>query len=847
MYLSISFLRKASYMERSSENAIRQMSHLILVITIVGFTIISTILNFLMGWEKWTIPISVIAAVLCIIMHILKKPGERARLFALSIVLLIMLFYYCVNAEDAMHSSAVIAILLIVFILTQEILLTTACIITGYLGMIWNLVASYLAGEPLPGKTEFVHILFHFMLVLIAGVYTTGILRAIRKVDSEYNDNIERLELVNKSAGDFLANVSHEVRTPINAIVGLSGICIDKTDDEEIRNNLIEVRNAGRRVAEQIGGVLDFAEVDMDQVVVANEDYRVSALLSDIVNEVAPFKEKGLEIVIDVDPSVPAILNGDVNMIKKIMVNVISNGLKYSKEGGVYVRLSDDRTDYGINLIVEVRDTGIGMTSEEVEHIFERFYQADSGRARSASGLGLGMSIVAGFMKAIGGFVKIDSIPGKGTRVHLSIPQGVVDESECMYVRNRENLHLCGYFRFDRFENPVVREFYDRMVMNLTKGLKVPMHRIESMDNLRKLVSGTDITHLFIAEKQYRDHKDELERMAKDISIAIICEEEFALPEGSGCFLLKKPFYCFPVVDFLNNRTSEKADNRLKGHMYLEGVKALVVDDESLNILVAKGILKEYGIEVEGVTSGRDAIEACRDAHFDLIFMDYMMPGMDGIETMKIIRDNLEKEGIGKNVSFVALTANAVSAAKESFLNEGFDGFISKPIEISDLERTLLSLIPANKISYKTLEKKEKEPEVKAETVNEPVKEEKVPLSVFSLEGRGVDVQAGLDYFGRDEDFYKTVLLEVATEAEDKQVELDMFMDNNDIQNYEILVHALKSTSKMIGAFSLSEKALELEKAAKRDDIDFIKQNHQEMIREYENIVDGIADIFGEE
>ena len=153
-----------------------------------------------------------------------------------------------------------------------------------------------------------------------------------------------------------------------------------------------------------------------------------------------------VEVVIDVDPGVPSMMRTDVSKLKKIIWHLLMNGLKYTKQGGVYVRISTKPQDYGVNLFIEVEDTGVGIDSENLSRVFDRFYQTDSGRSRSSSGLGLGLSIVSGFVSALGGFLTVDSARGVGTTIHVSLPQEVVDGSECMSVINPKELKIGGFF-----------------------------------------------------------------------------------------------------------------------------------------------------------------------------------------------------------------------------------------------------------------------------------------------------------------------------------------------------------------------------------------------------------------
>ena len=389
-------------------------------------------------------------------------------------------------------------------------------------------------------------------------------------------------------------------------------------------------------------------------------------------------------------------MNSDAAKIKKILRALISNGLKYTHEGGVYVRISCEEQEYGVNLSIEVTDTGIGMSEEELERVYERFYQADSGRARLGGGLGLGLSIVSGFVSLLGGFMIIKSKPDVGTTVHVSLPQTVVDASSCMSVNNPEKLCLGAFLHFEKFENPVVREYYNSMVLNIVNGLGIQMHRVDNTDNLKRLKESLHMTHLFVGEEEYCSDIELMENLAKEMIVVVVANGDFTLPAKSNARIMEKPFYCFPVTAVLNTDINTRVKEG--GKLRLNGVRALVVDDEPMNLVVGKSIFKRYGMVVSTATSGPESIDICREKQFDIIFMDHMMGGMDGVEAMKKIRGDVL--GLDNNVPVVALTANAMSSAKQMFLSEGFDGFVSKPIEIEELERVLKQVLPKSLLSF---------------------------------------------------------------------------------------------------------------------------------------------------
>ena len=749
-------------------------------------------------------------------------------------------FFYGTHPTSTFDLALVMSAIILIYTMTGKKGLITLCQFTFVIAMAYDIIVMIVNGEPFTTLT-ISRIALHYVMVLFIGQFSKKIIDTWLQVLDKSNDEVIALTEATDRLNDFLANVSHEIRTPVNAIIGLTSICIEKSVDKEITDEMLNVRSAGRKVAEQISDILDYSEIDRNKAVRNNEDYMLSSVLHDLVTDIKQYKNKNIELIIDVDPSIPAVMNSDVSKIKKILKALISNGLKYTQKGGVYVRITSEEQEYGVNLCIEVTDTGIGMSDYELERVYDSFYQADSGRARMGGGLGLGLAITAGFVSLLGGFMTINSKPDEGTTVHVSLPQKVVDPTSCMSVANPDQLCLGAYLHFEKYSSPAVRDYYNSMVLNIVKGLGIQMHRVNNPDNLKLLRETLHLTHLFVAEEEYRENQELIEELAKEMVVACIANDDFVLPKNTRVRMLEKPFYCFPVVSILNSSLGDvkEADKKLR----CDGVRALVVDDESMNLVVAKSIFRRYGMKVYTATSGQESIDMCREKVFDIIFMDHMMGGMDGVEAMKRIRTDVS--GLNGSIPVVALTANAMSSAKQMFFSEGFDGFVSKPIEIEELERVMKQVLPKSSWTYvdsTEVTAVDNTPDQEEEAVKEP-EPEKIEKDIFTkLKESGIDTDEGIKYCVGDEEFYKSLLIQFATEAKEKIPSIKKFYAERDWHNYEILVHALKSTSKMIGIMDLSEKAKSLEMAAKEGREEFILENHEEVIKHYSRITTDIRE-----
>ena len=821
-------------MSTIKEDDLFQSSHLTLLVSYTIFATILVVESFLMGWELWALLLVAGGIATAWVLHIRHNTPANVRIWVYAVLIMGCFFFYGIHETSTFDLALVMGAIIMLNTMSGKKSLITLCQFTFYITMGYSLIVMIQSG------TEFdvlliTRTLLHLAMVYFIGRFAKTIIDKWMEVLNSSQNEVEQLTEATEHLNDFLANVSHELRTPVNAIIGLTTLCIDKSRHREVEGDLIAVRDAGRKVAEQISDILDYSEIDRKKAVCNTEDYMLSSVLHDIVNDVKQYKSKNVELIIDVDPSIPAVMNSDVSKIKKVLKALITNGLKYTQKGGVYVRITTVNHEYGVNLCIEVTDTGKGMTEYELEKVYDSFYQADSSRTRQGGGLGLGLAIASGFVALLGGFMTIESKPDVGTTVNVSIPQRVVDPLSCMSVAAPDKLCLGAFLHFEKYDHPAVRDYYNSMVLNIVKGLGVQMHRVNNAENLKLLHSTVHLTHLFIAESEYLDNVDLIEELAKEMVVAVVANDDIVLPRNSHVKVLEKPFYCFPVVSILNSTVDSK-EERIK-KLRCDGVRALVVDDESMNLVVAKSIFGRYGMKVTTVTSGPESISICRDKVFDIIFMDHMMSGMDGVEAMKRIRTDVS--GLNGSIPIVALTANAMSSAKQMFLAEGFDGFVSKPVEVVELERVLKQVLPKSVISYVDedgIEEVSDEPE---EIEVKPADEKDF---IVELRKSGIDTDAGLKYCVGDKEFYKSLLVQFASESLDKIASMKNYYQLRDWHNYEILVHALKSTSKMIGVSDLSEKAKALEKAAKENEEGFILANHETMIREYGRITAEVKD-----
>ena len=649
-----------------------------------------------LGWrELWMLPFLLLGTVAAWVIHIRQMFPERMRLWYFATLSLLVLMMDGIHPTSLFDIAIECSLALTLFAQTDERRLMHLGL-AAYLFLFISHIIYILRGESAAMDSLVIsQILLHSAVVLI--IYRVGLNIIDQRAADHASDVrvIEELTQMRRRTENFMANVSHELRTPVNVVTGLSSVMEGRLPAGEDREDAGHILAAGRNLSEQVDDILDFTEIETGALTITKETYMISSVVGDMISALGiNVRELGPQIILDVDASIPAKLTGDARRIKKILTHLTENAIKFTKRGGVYVRVYAVPADYGVNLCMEVRDTGIGMSAEVLERIREGIYQDDAERNRENTGFGLGLQIVFGLVHAMGGFVRMESVPGEGTRVHVSIPQQVEDGARCMEVRNPERLRLAFFQRPDKFATPEVGAFYLQMISHVLDAFGLTLQRAATLEGLKELVAQQSFTHVFVPDEEYSEEPAYFDTLSEATQVILVARYGFRPTPRSLVTVLRKPLYAFPLVAVLNaeNEREAKAALYVEEEVRFDGLRVLAVDDEEMNLVVARGIFADYGMEVTCAHSGQEAIDLARANEYDVIFMDHMMPGMDGVEAAHRIRDVLHT--LSRSTRIVALTANAVSGAREMFMVEGFDGFVAKPVERQELGRVLKRVLP---------------------------------------------------------------------------------------------------------------------------------------------------------
>ncbi len=672
---------------------IKSHNFVIVIITIACIGAIIESVN--LKWEFWVSPLILCGVIAVWTIHISQYRDIMFRENFYMIFSMLVAFFHGIHFTSYFDVFIISSLLLVNATLLKRKIYLHLNLAEFYIIMIIQTVIAALNRSIKFDSLTVSRLVLH--CVAEVGLYKAllVLLEEYQKIEEKLRAKEKDEEMSSVTMEDFLVNISHELRTPVNVITGMSELILKKDYSEDV----VSIRNAGIRLSHQIEDIQDYSELQRGDAIIDEEKYSIISLINNIIAGVNIMGlKKGIELIIDLDPNLPAMLKGDGARLSKIITQLLDNAIKYTKSGGVCLKITGIRKDYGINLIIEVTDTGVGMKRSYIEKLAKGGYQTDKKRNRSTGGIGLGLSIVYGFVRLMNGFVTIESEKKKGTTIRISVVQGVLDASPCLRVQTRNFVNIAYHVNPENFNNLKVRAFYNEMAINMASGLRVNLYATPSLAELKKVLERGDITHIIMGYEEYKSDPKFFDDLADgDIKIAVFADKGDTLTKGTNVIYMPKPIYAYPIVRILNGDEEGYRPGQEGMRPVLDGIKVLIVDDEPMNLVVASGLFKDYNMITDTAESGKEAIAKYERNDYDVIFLDHMMPEMDGVEAMKKLKLIAERKG--KNLCTIALTANAISGAREMFLREGFNGFISKPIKITEFERVMNRALADGKIS----------------------------------------------------------------------------------------------------------------------------------------------------
>ncbi len=542
---------------------------------------------------------------------------------------------------------------------------------------------------------------------MLVGTVCHGTIVAVNDV-TELMLAQQRAEEAARSKASFLANMSHEIRTPMNAIKGLSELLALTPLNQTQKNYIKNIVGSADSLISVINDVLDFSKIDANRIEIVPVAYSLNKLIGELAGVIGlRAEEKGLHLFMEIAPDIPSHLVGDDARIKQIVLNLLSNAVKYTPSGQILLKIDYTRTgpDH-IEMVFSVKDTGIGIRPEDIPLLFDAFARVDLKANRSIQGTGLGLAISQRLARSMGGDVTIDSAYGVGSTFTLRIPQEVAEDTALAAVENPEEIRVLLVGTGARMENArhMLRELHiahtlfgeDDSDVGVAKNLSDQSRPLPDSDGGEKFSHClyTDI----IPERDVAQLRQRLPECRFGVLRSIINSME---EPGRTDAMLFSPLIVTELARFLNQnrrmttRRIKQADP-LSARIQVTGAKALVVDDNRINLMVCEKMLGLYGLEVVSASGASEGLQLCSEQAFDILFIDHMMPGMDGVEMTTVIRS---RPGPNRKAPVVALTANVANDMRSYFIKCGMDDFVGKPIDRNELARVLTEWLPPEKVT----------------------------------------------------------------------------------------------------------------------------------------------------
>ncbi|MDE7192608.1 MAG: PocR ligand-binding domain-containing protein, partial [Oscillospiraceae bacterium] len=592
------------------------------------------------------------------------------------------------------------------------------------------------------------------------------------------------IEKASNMKSDFLANMSHEIRTPMNAVIGLSELALREEMSRPAREYVHQIKASSKNLLVIINDILDFSKIESGKMDVVEVEYKPLSIFNDLTGIInSRIGSKDIEFTMDITADMPRTLYGDNVRIHQIVLNLLTNAVKFTQQGEVHLKIEFVRRDNDTGVIkAEVSDTGIGIKQEDMHKLFNSFQQVDSKRNRNIEGTGLGLAISKQLLNLMGGRISVKSEYGKGSTFFFELPQKIIDPAP-MVPQLERSLKVSVLIENQYIKKQLIRD------LNQIGASYVDLVDTGSFEDLN--------VDFFIVGKLFSSQAvQDYVKSRPDMRCIVLADyDSIDVINIPNVRAISKPAYSLSLYNAMgiNNIDLEENDFENDDFSFIAPeAHILIVDDNNVNLTVAMGLLEPLKMDIDTASSAAEAIDMIHQLKYDIIFMDHMMPEVDGVEATHIIRRLVPSYD---DVPIIALTANAIGGAKEMFIREGMNDFIAKPIDIKDVLSKLRRWLPKEKVV----------PVNKTEAaVTDTRAVSDSPTDI--LNNSGLNVKQALQLLGTEE-LYLTVLKEYFDAIDQKSRTIRGHKEAERWRDYTVEVHSLKSTSRQIGAEHLADIA----------------------------------------
>ena len=651
---------------------------------------------------------------------------------------------------------------------------------------------------------------------------------------TEIGTNCDKITPSDNARSHFLNNMSHEIRTPMNAIISLSEVIQKEELNEEARIEVNMLRTASYDLLSIIDDVLTYARIDAGKLHLAEEPYRFEQLERDVLASIShELQKKGLHLDIQINHNIPRLLWGDNVILQQLFLYLLFISIDNTTNGRIILDIDCDN-DYEneiCTLKCKVADTGKGLSKIDVDSLFSMYETYDSRQSSNLKGIGLKFAICKELLKMMDGDIHVESIEGVGLCTSFYFRNKIVDPQPMISLKSDEKPNVLIYVADD------VRQQKWQQIM---EGFRIRPKYIRNYHSFDRVLQEKKYDFIFIYSSVYNNLANIIELYGCEENTYVVGEYNNVYGDFGKCRLIRRPTSCIGVAEVLNHKWNKEDYRRdvSRETFTAKDARVLVVDDNAVNLKVAKGIFSKYKIDISVATSGEDSLRKIESEKYDLILMDMVMPDINGDEVLRRVR--AKEENYYKEVPVIALTAKNGPDVRDEVLAFGFQEYLAKPLRVRYLEKSLLEFLPEEIISYDKVEDKKEEKREEKKTEGKRTNTQAsspAPAPAADHPAGGLNTDKGLLNVGFNKEAYTAILNTYYSEGLRSLESLPGQLEN-DIRLFTTNVHGIKSSSASIGAMEVSALFKELEFAGKDGRIEEIREKFNPYMEKFKEILE---------